>query len=123
METAGSMTLKPVILALITSALLAGCDGGNQRVAYVGDGDSWQQVSLEEAAALQALQQEAEANPDLMAAVARNPDEAEVIAQLNAKDPAPWTQEDLANMSVIIAKDVCNIPDGQVITPTTTCNF
>ncbi|EBA15032.1 alpha-ketoglutarate decarboxylase [Roseobacter sp. SK209-2-6] len=117
------MTLKSLPLALMATALLAGCDAGNQRVAYVGDGDNWQQVSLKEAAQFKALQQGIEAKPELVAAVARNPDEAEVLAQLNAKDPGDWTEEDFANMSVIIAKDVCNIPDGQVITPTTTCNF
>lgn len=127
-EMAGPMTLKFVCAAFASLFLVTGCGDNSQRVAFVQDGEGWKEISLAEARALQRQEQEAQdllsqAPPELLEAIERNPSEADVLAQINDKDLTELTQEDFANLSVIIAKEVCNIPDGQDIDPTTPCEF
>ncbi len=103
---------------MISVLALAACDttASNHRAAYVERNGMLVEVPYDYADAA------AEA-PELLDAIARNPSAADVDARLQGRDITDLSDAEIADLSLIAAREICNIPEGVPITATTPCNF
>lgn len=113
------MTFAPNFVFFSVIALTAaGCDttASNARAAYVEQNGTLVEVPYH-------LAEAAAGTPHILDAIARDPNAADVDARLKGRDLTQLSQAEIADLSLIAAREICNIPEGVPITATTPCNF
>ncbi|WGW03925.1 hypothetical protein [Tropicibacter oceani] len=119
--------------AFAALALLAACGSGQGQVYFAQQNGQWVEISSADYAALQGGATPVQARPaaapfqpetldptgELREAIARNPYARRTDTKLSP-DSAP---DVVADVSLEIALDLCNIPEGTRLTATTPCNL
>lgn len=120
--------IRSAVLTLASLGVLAGCDapGGQSAPVYPYGfspkpyAGAPQSVPLQASAPL--IGPDGQPLPAPLArAVAANPSDAQIQAQLQGKDFLDLTPDDIAALSLMAARDMCNLPEGTPITSATPC--
>ncbi|MEZ5685196.1 MAG: hypothetical protein R3D78_04550 [Paracoccaceae bacterium] len=112
--------IRSALLLLASLAALAGCaaPGGQSAPRYPY---GFTPAPYAGAPAMAAGTGAAALPAPLARVVAENPSNAQIEAQLKGKDFLALTPDDIAALSVMATRDICNVPDGTPITADAPC--
>lgn len=110
-------------LAIVAAFAVSGCGDAQDQKYYADQNGQWVEITAAEYRMTQQAQNGLSPDHPLYAAIARNPNSARIPADI-ANTPFPELSDaQIADLSVAAAREICNIPEGQPITPDTPCAF
>lgn len=111
-----SRTLIGSSLPLCSLVMVAACDSGpKNEVLLLQDGNSLRQLSTTNRVI------ESQGRRAVDDAFARNEDPAAIRARLAGRDLRTLSPSERADLAILAARDICNVPDNQRLEPNTRC--